>query len=55
MSEFDQLAAGQNQSIVVEFWHFLMENKKWWLSPILLGVIIVLGGTGAAPLIYTLF
>jgi len=37
-----------------------MENKKWWLVPILLvfvllGVLIVLGGTSAAPFIYTLF
>src|SRR5438876_148823 len=35
-------------------------NKKWWLLPImvvilLLGVLVFLGSTGAAPFIYTLF
>ncbi len=43
-----------------EVWEFLKHNKKLWLIPILLalvmlGVLIVLGGTGAAPFIYTLF
>jgi predicted NodU family carbamoyl transferase len=35
-------------------------KKKWWLVPILivtlaLGMLVLLGGTGAAPFIYTLF
>ena len=53
--------AGQSQrGIVSEFVDFLLHNKKWWLTPIilvllLLGLIIALGGTGAAPFIYTLF
>jgi len=39
---------------------FLMQNKKWWLVPVvvvtlLVGVLIVLGSTAAAPFIYTLF
>ncbi len=43
-----------------EFWDFLRYNKKWWLFPILLvllllGLLLILGGTGAAPFIYTLF
>jgi hypothetical protein len=43
-----------------EFAHFMMQNKKWWLLPVililmLLGVLVVLGGTAAAPFIYTLF
>jgi hypothetical protein len=43
-----------------EFWTFLRHNKRWWLTPIviillLLGLLITLAGTGAAPLIYTLF
>lgn len=46
--------------IVGEFWEFLKYNKKFWLIPILiillvLGLIIFLGGTSAAPFIYTLF
>ena len=35
-------------------------NRKWWQIPIILGlllagVLVVLGGTAVAPLIYTLF
>lgn len=50
----------ENLSIVQEFMLFLGENKKWWLIPmvvmvVLLGVLIFLGSTPAAPFIYTLF
>lgn len=43
-----------------EVWGFLSDNKKWWLLPILIvlvrfGVLIILGGTGLTPFIYTLF
>jgi hypothetical protein len=46
--------------VVSEFVQFLKENKKWWLAPIIiavlgLGALVVLGGTAAAPFIYTLF
>lgn len=46
--------------MVGEFTSFLKANKKWWLLPILVvlllfGVLIILAGTGAAPFIYTLF
>jgi hypothetical protein len=48
------------KSLLGEFGAYLNENKKWWLIPILvvfllLGVLVVLGGTSAAPFIYTLF
>jgi len=48
-------------SIVREFWDFLKVRKKWWLTPIiiflvLLGALVVLTeGSAIAPLIYTLF
>jgi hypothetical protein len=47
-------------SLLREFGIFLKHNKKWWLLPILLvlfcfAMILVLGGTAAAPFIYTLF
>ena len=50
----------EEQGLVAEYWQFLKENKKWWLIPILLSIallggLVVLGGTGAAPFIYTLF
>jgi hypothetical protein len=43
-----------------ELLDFLRCNKKWWLIPIivvllLVGVLVILGGTAAAPFIYTLF
>lgn len=48
------------QCIVKEFLAFLMENKKWWLLPlvfVLLGLagLIFLSGTAVAPFVYTLF
>jgi hypothetical protein len=57
---FEQAQSQQRPSLVAEFVGFLQENKKWWLLPILvmfalMGALIVLGGSGAAPFIYTLF
>lgn len=50
----------QRGGVLAELWDFLKHNKKWWLIPIVLvllivGVLVVLGGTAAAPFIYTLF
>jgi len=58
-SDFEQAAASERApTLLGEFWQFLRHNKKWWLLPILLvlllfGVLIFLSGTGAAPFIYT--
>ena len=57
---FKRQASAAQRGIVAEFVDFLLHNKKWWLTPIIvvllaLGLLIVLGGTGAAPFIYTLF
>lgn len=59
-SEFESEAQGKARGIVGEFIDFLRHNKKWWLIPIVVallavGVLILLGGTAAAPFIYTLF
>ena len=59
-TEFEQAAEGERISLASEFLIFLKENKKWWLLPILLvlaavGALAMLGGTAAAPFIYTLF
>ena len=48
-------------AIFKEFWDFLKVRKKWWLTPIvivlvLLGALIVFSqGSALAPFIYTLF
>ena len=57
-----KLSEGINKfGIVKEFWFFLKERKLWWITPIvlvllLLGLLIVLTeGSAVAPFIYTLF
>ena len=50
----------KNPSFFRELVMFIKHNKKWYLIPIvisilLLGVLIALGSTGAAHFIYTLF
>jgi len=47
--------------VLVEFWQFMREEKKYWLMPIvivfvLFGLLMVFGQSSAvAPFIYTLF
>jgi hypothetical protein len=47
--------------VFVEFWQFLLHEKKYWLTPIVLvfvlfGLLIAFSQTSAlAPFIYTLF
>ena len=60
-NDFEQTAEEQAETgFFGELWEFLRDNKKWWLLPILLvlllfGLLILLSGTGVAPFIYTLF
>ncbi len=54
-SEFEQ-----NPGLLRDLFQFLRQNKKWWLTPVvlvivLMGALLVLGGTSAAPFIYSLF
>ncbi len=59
----EEFEAGLKQprtGLVSEFLDFLKHNKKWWLAPIIisilgLGLLVLLGGSAAAPFIYTLF
>jgi hypothetical protein len=58
--DFARQARQGQTSAPREFWEFLRQSRKWWLTPIILflllvGVLVVLGGTAAAPFIYTLF
>ncbi len=57
---FESRAAEAPRNAVSELLLFAFNNKKWWLTPIIvvllgLGLLIILGGTAAAPFIYTLF
>lgn len=59
-SSFAAEAEKPQAGIVSEFFEFLRDNKKWWLSPIIIvlllaGLLALLSGTAAAPFIYTLF
>ena len=58
--DFRRLAEKPPAGLPRELWDFLRENRAWWLTPIvvvllLISVLVILGATGAAPLIYTLF
>jgi len=53
-------AADERSSWLGELWAFLRDNKRWWLAPVViaivaLGALVLLGSTGAGPLVYTLF
>jgi hypothetical protein len=59
-AEFQREADRASHGIVWELVDFLRHNKKWWLTPILLGLfligaLVLLSATGAGPFIYTLF
>jgi hypothetical protein len=59
-NEFEQAGLEKELSLVQEFMVFVVQERKWWLTPVLLalgaaGLMVVLGSTGAAPFIYTLF
>ena len=58
--DFVREARQTQPGFLVEMWQFLAASKKWWLAPIIVvlvafGLLIALGGTAAAPFIYTLF
>jgi fluoride ion exporter CrcB/FEX len=50
----------RESSFVMEIWTLLRERKKYWMIPVVavllvLGLLVFLSGTAAAPFIYTLF
>ena len=57
---FQQAADEAQPGLVAEFIEFLKESKKWWLIPIvivllLVGLLVFLSSSVAAPFIYPLF
>lgn len=58
--DFAKQAEEASPGIVREFCQFLVENKKWWLIPILVAVglitvLVAASSSPLAPLIYPLF
>ncbi len=50
----------KRRSFVAELIDFILHNKAWLLAPIILclllvGALIIMGSSKAAPFIYTLF
>jgi hypothetical protein len=59
-NSFEQAGSDRQSGLIGEFCQFLLYNKKFWIAPLLvvllgMGLLIMLGGTAAAPFIYTLF
>ena len=60
-NDFEAAAAqARRGGILGEIWGFMRQNKKWWLLPMLValllfGLLTLLSSTGLAPFIYTLF
>ena len=60
-NDFENAASGKQSGIVAEFIGFLKQNKKFWLLPIIIvmlllgGLLILAHGSALAPFIYTLF
>ena len=57
---FADQARQRGSGLLAELVDYLLNNKKWWLTPIVLvlllvGALVFLSGTAAAPFIYTLF
>jgi hypothetical protein len=61
VSRFEKAAAEPaDESLLGDLWDFLRHGKKWWLTPIvvillLYGVLLLVYGTAAAPFLYTFF
>jgi len=58
--DFSREALARQTGFFRELWSFMIVNKKWWLAPmliaaLLLGTLVMLGSTAAAPFVYTLF
>lgn len=59
-SEFASQAASKSSGLIREYVDMIRYHGKWWLVPpiaalLLFGILLVLGGTSLAPVIYALF
>ena len=59
-TEFERQADEAPPGLIAEFGYFLIHNKKWWLTPIIIVLLLVtalvfLGSTYVAPFVYPIF
>ena len=60
-ADFLALSEERGPGIIREFWDFLRTNRKWWLAPIIISlllfaILVVLSAQSAiGPWIYTFF
>ncbi len=59
-AKFAEQAQQASTGFVREFVAFLRHNKKWWLLPLILvlllaGLLVIIAGSVAAPFIYPFF
>lgn len=57
--DFAAQSREKRTSLASEMWQWLKHNKKWWLLPILimlllLGMVVIAGASGLGPFIYPL-
>ena len=57
---FEQLADERPPSYMQEVWYLVVSHRRLIIAPVViaivvLGLLVMLAGTGAAPFIYTLF
>jgi len=59
-AQFAKMAEDRQPGFFSEFWTFLRQNKKWWLTPILIVLflliaLVIVSQTPLAPFIYPFF
>lgn len=59
-TSFEEAGREKQTGLLADVWRMLKQNKKFWLIPLIIallvfGLLIMVGGTAAAPFIYTLF
>lgn len=60
VDSFTQESQSRPPSFAVEFLDFLVHNKKWWLAPVMIvllvfSLFIILTNSAIGPFIYVLF
>jgi hypothetical protein len=59
-SSFEDESKKARRSLLREIWDWMGENRKWWLSPIILaliilGTLVLISGTPLGQWIYSVF